>query len=342
MKFNYLPIRAVYYGPNSIVNISDIIQENKLKKVLVVTNNSVSKTVFYKRILSEIDAEYIEFKEITQHSPMEEIEHGTEMYRNFRCDSVISIGGGSVIDSSKLIRYYFDSTAVQIAIPTTLSAAEFSHIAGFTIGGEKQGVRDKIITPQYVILDPDAAAETPKTLWQSSGIRSLDHAVETIISNSSSEIATFLALEAIEKLTKYLHVNTTTARMECQKAAWYSYFQVYDASMGLSHNIGKIIGAKWDIPHGITSCITLPKVAKYYAETEPDKMALIAKHLGYKQETIEDMAMKAAETIEVFIKVLELERKLSDFGISENDLDYIVSKLDLKKAELKGLLASML
>lgn len=341
-EFNYLPIRKVYYGEGAAANINTILDEAGSKRPLIVTSASVSRTNFYEKLLSSLKVDFAEFKEITQHSPLEEIEHATELYRNRNCDAVISVGGGSVIDSSKLIRHYFASSALQIAVPTTLSAAEFSHIAGYTLGGEKNGVRDKEITPQYVILDPVAAMETPEFLWRTTGIRALDHAVETLISPNVSEMSEILALEAISKLIANLPGNDIKSKMESQLAAWYSYFQVFDASMGLSHNIGKVIGAKWEIPHGVTSCITLPRVMEHYAHTKPEKMAKIASHLGFTGNTESELAMKAADIIGEFVIRLGLARTLSSYGIKEEDLDYIISNLKGEQEGAREILLEML
>ncbi|MHB8361842.1 MAG: iron-containing alcohol dehydrogenase [Thermoplasmataceae archaeon] len=264
IEFNYLPIDRVIYGKDAIKNINSQIDRLGGKKVLIVTGHSVSKNRFFSSLLNTLGTDYVVFPEITQHSPIEEIEHSIESLRNNGCDIIVSVGGGSVIDSSKMIRHYYDINIPNIAIPTTLSASEFSHIAGYTLDSEKNGVRDKRITPNVIILDPEAALETPQRLWRSTGIRALDHAIETIISNSDSEIATVMAMKAVEKLFNHLGGSESKDRMECFLAAWYSYINVFDSKMGISHNVGKIIGAKWEIPHGITSCFTLPLAMKFY------------------------------------------------------------------------------
>ena len=342
MEFNYLPIREVFYGNGSIGNLESIISENGMKHPLVVASHSVSRTTFYQDLIDSMKTPFTEFAQITQHSPMEEIEHGVESMRNKNCDSIISIGGGSVIDASKVMRYYYNMEAVQVAIPTTLSAAEFSHIAGYTIGGEKMGIREKGITPQYVILDPAATAETPDILWKSTGIRSLDHALETIVTNNFSEPAVMFAMKAIEKLMTNLEKDNMDARLECQKGAWYSYFEVYDAPMGLSHNIGKIIGAKWGIPHGMTSCITLPAVIRYYARNNPQPLAAVSNQFGINGINQADQALRTADMVENFIRRMGLTRKLSDYDIKKEDLEYIVSKLKGNRDDLMPLIQSML
>ncbi len=341
MSYNYLPLERVYHGVDSTKKLPELLKELKARKALIITGKSVSRTKFYGKLLKRIPIPYSEFIEVSQHSPMEEIEHATEMFRNHQCDIIISIGGGSVNDAAKVVRYYYDLNTKHIAIPTTLSAAEFSHIAGYTIGGEKTGIRDKAITPSYVFLEPNATVETPQVLWRSSGIRALDHAIETAVSNSGSEIAKHFSTLAAAKLFNNLQFDTVEARHECLLAAWYSYFEVYDAPMGLSHNIGKVIGAKWDIPHGITSCITLPEVMKIYAEEAPDILSSLAGQLGFSVGTPEESAKAFAKYVENFIHSLGLSRRLTDYGITEQDIDYILTKLKGDPDRIRALLTSM-
>jgi len=341
MIFNYLPIKTVYYGPDSTRSLSGLLDEIRPSRIMLMTNHSVSLTNFYQNLLANLNFPVTEFKEVTQHSPMEEVEHAVELIRNNSCDLIISIGGGSVIDAAKTARYYYKSME-QIAIPTTLSAAEFSHIAGYTIGDEKTGVRNRALTPQYIFLDPKATTETPEDLWRSTGIRALDHSIETIISNEGSEIARIFAVKAIRLLFGNLALKSEFSRFQCQLAAWYSYFEVYDAPMGLSHNIGKIIGAKWNIPHGMTSCITLPSVLRYYAKTNPEALAAISRELGYEGRDVNELAMSFYRYVEHFINGMGLTRTLTDYGITENDFDYILSKLRTSDSETRSLLASML
>lgn len=325
--FNYLPIDRVIYGEGSVERIHEILDSEKLKNPLILTGKSVSSTESFKKVLDSIHCEFELYNQISQHSPMEEIEHAIETYRNARCDCIITIGGGSVIDSGKVLRYYFNTESKQIAIPTTLSAAEFSHIAGFSIGGEKQGVRDKKITPWCVILDPRMTVETPKRLWVTSGIRALDHCIETVIHGNISDIARLAAYRAIGMLARNLNSDTEKSHLECQIAAWYSYFQVYDSPMGISHNIGKIIGAKYEIPHGVTSCLTLPLAVAYYAKYYPEEMARVASAITGTDQGPENVSFLIQELFDT----LGLKMKISDYGLGEDDIPYVISKLKNKE-----------
>src|SRR5437016_8664291 len=171
-----------------------------------------------------------------------------------KADTLISLGGGSPIDSTKIIvkelSQDFRRPAIpHIAVPTTLSAADFSHIAGMTDEklNRKTGFRDLRMVPRSVFLDPELTLPTPDWLWASSGIRSLDHAVDAVYSPNHQPYVDTLALEAISLLFQNLKLSTgdpadLKSRLKCQLAAWMSFAGVVSVGTGLSHSIGRVIG----------------------------------------------------------------------------------------------------
>lgn len=341
--YSYLPIRAVAYGKESIFKLSDFVKESGVSNALIVTSSSVSKTRFYASVLRKLGIRFTEYREMTQHTPRDKVDAVVALLKKSKADVIVSVGGGSVIDSAKAAKYFSkNKDLIHIAIPTTLSAAEFSHIAGYTQDNSKKGIRDKTLTPQYIILDPTAPEETPEWLWRSTGVRALDHAVETLISEKISEIAITFALIAIKKLFENLKGKSEQNFMECQLAAWYSYFNVFDVSMGLSHKIGKVIGAKYRIPHGITSCITLPTVMRYYARSRWRELSLISINLRGMGKESPETAMLSADLIEYFIKGLGFSQKLLDFGVTTEELSTIMTELNEDNPEVRKMIKSLM
>ncbi|MGP6220216.1 iron-containing alcohol dehydrogenase [Caldiplasma sukawensis] len=326
MEFNYLPIDRVIYGKGVLERAGKIIHDYSIGKVMIITSSSVSKTNAFRKVINNIDIDYVIGNYIREHSPISDIEIAVDTMRREKCTGIISMGGGSVIDAAKMIRYEYNVEIPQIAIPTTLSASEFSHIAGYSVGGIKNGVRDKAITPKAILIDPESARETPERLWRSTGIRAIDHAVETYIHETISDIGKMAALKAISLLYNNIEYTTDEARLKCFIGAWYSYLQVYDSPMGVSHNIGKVIGARFSIPHGITSCITLPETMKFYGKFFPEKMKEIAEAIdGVKAE--KHQADDAAYLIQGLLKDLGLYETMSKYGIKMEDAEGIFREL---------------
>jgi alcohol dehydrogenase class IV len=108
-------------------------------------------------------------------------------------------------------------------------------------------------------------------------------------------------------------------------AAWMSFSGVLSGGTGLSHAIGRVIGATWKIPHGITSCITLPEVMREEAHRQPKRLMLIAEAEGQQVTSMPDsqIAMSAAKGVQDLIDNLGLSKKLHDYGITSSDLPKI-------------------
>jgi maleylacetate reductase len=189
-------------------------------------------------------------------------------------------------------------------------------------------------------------------LWLSSGIRALDHAVETLYAPGSHPINDILALEAISRLFQELprskkYPEDTAARTELQLAAWMSFFGEVNTPMGLSHNLGRRIGASYNVGHGITSCITLPHVMRALAPLHALPLARIARKLNLVNESVDDAtaAMRAADTVSDLVNRLALPQHLRDVGVDENDFHKIAEttpSTELSVDDIEALLKQML
>lgn len=191
-----------------------------------------------------------------QHVPLDSVSATITAASEHRPDLLVTLGGGSVIDLGKAVgaalgaaiddardlvadrivfrppadiqQEPFDGEPVrQIAIPTTLSAAEYDGIFGMTRDSTKDLYADPRLSPAVVILDPRATTLTPRALWSSSGIRALDHAVEIYLSRAPSLITDGVCLHAVRLLVENLARTLEEpadmgARERCQHAAWLS------------------------------------------------------------------------------------------------------------------------
>src|SRR5205814_4598941 len=138
--------------------------------------------------------------------------------------------------------------------PTTLSAAELSGLAGFTTATEheKVGLRGEALIPRVVFFDAALALHTPLFLWLTTGMRAIDHAVETLLAPGSHPLPDTLALEALRRLRAGLLATRAdpadlAARTASQLGAWFSFALPGPAAAGLSHTLGKRIGSRHSI-----------------------------------------------------------------------------------------------
>jgi alcohol dehydrogenase class IV len=264
---------------------------------------------------------------IGQHAPMSQIRAGVDEARAAGVDGIVSFGGGSAIDAAKVISVQLADGAGRpiphIAIPTTLSVAELAASAGYTNdAGDKAGTRDPRLMVETVIYDAELTLATPMELWLSTGIRALDHAVEGFLAPGDHPFSDVMALEAIRRLFNTLPrakaaPDDPNVRTENQLAAWFSFTLPGASASGLSHTMGKQIGARYRIPHGVTSCLLLPHVIRYLATNMPERMAVLTETLGGV----------AADRVQHLIEFLGLPQHIAPYGIGEPELRRAAAEL---------------
>ncbi len=290
---------------------------------------------------------------IGAHTPRTDVVAAANMAREAGADLIVTLGGGSVTDAAKMVGLCLgnDVTAPgqlddfratiapdgtsrrpavkppgvrMIAIPTTLSAGEFSAGAGCTDTQRhvKESFSHPQMIPRTVILDPAASRPTPEWLFLSTGIRAVDHAVEDICSVDGqplSEGAAFHALRLLSKGLPAVKANPADldARLDCQIGAWMSMVgSQTGVSKGASHGIGHVLGGTADVPHGYTSCIMLPHVLRFNHQVNAGQQARVSEALGRQGEP-------AADAVSALISGLGLPTRLRDVGVKEDQLDLI-------------------
>ena len=363
MIYQFLPVERIHYGVHVVAEqLVNEVQRLNGSRILMVTTNSILKTKAYHRMLELLTVHHIDVFETCskQHVPGNILLQDLAAIRQFNPNLILSCGGGSSIDAAKILSFVLaeniqseeelylysenmrKKTATMtnylphIAIPTTLSASEFTSIAGAT--NNKDHAKYKFshvnMTPKLVFLDPVFTEETPDWLWISTGIRAVDHAVETLYSPLPNPINTSLSLQALKKLYEYLPLskkNPTNLeyRLECQVGAWLSLFSAVNIKLGLSHSIGHQLGAHYDIPHGMTSAIMLPHVMKFLLPRTYQEQAQIPEVLG-KTEVHLSAKMKASlapTLIKGLIQELEIPHRLRDFHVSKESIPFVVKNI---------------
>jgi maleylacetate reductase len=323
--FAYSNPRAIHWGPGSVSVLGEELAHLESHRIALVTTRSL---VAEERLLSVVqralgDARVAVTVVVSQHAPMTQVEAGIRMAGEAAVDGVVSIGGGSPIDAAKMLAVRLADRGGRaarglphIAVPTTLSAAELAAGAGYTDdAGNKAGMRDPRLLPDAAIYDAELTMATPMALWLSTGIRSLDHAVEGFVADGLHPFSDVMALEAIRRLFDSLPrakagPSDISVRTENQLAAWFSFTLPGPSAGGLSHVMGKQIGARYGIPHGVTSCLLLPHVMRYYETRMPDRVALLSAATG----------PDPAERVQGLIKSLGLPQHIAAYGIGEPEL----------------------
>ncbi|MFL5413589.1 MAG: iron-containing alcohol dehydrogenase [Myxococcales bacterium] len=361
--FRYENPDTIHFGPGS-VRESLIAELDRIgaRRAFLVTTASAGKGAG--RAVGELLGERLagRYDKITQHSPAGAVMEAATAAREARADVFVSVGGGSPIDASKAAAFAIatgldlrDPASVSkargmkpknvlphFAVPTTLSVAELSGSAGFSAEStkEKVGVAARELRPTAVFYDGVLATDTPIDLWSSTGIRAVDHAVETIFADGEHPIPDATATESLRGMPQALVASksdprSADARSEGQIAAWLSYLLPGPAARGLSHTLGKRIGSRHEIPHGVTSCLLLPHVIRFLGPRKPQAMERLRSALG----------ADPAGAIDDLVSRLGLPQHLSEWNLTEKDLQEAVAPLAGKPfsaEELLGILRAAL
>ncbi|KAL8925662.1 MAG: hypothetical protein Q9208_003345 [Pyrenodesmia sp. 3 TL-2023] len=343
----------MHYGPDSVKNHLLSYLPSGASKAFIITGSSLAtKTPLVAQIESLLGSTHhaATFANIKQHAPVDQLDQATHaVAEDPSIDTLISVGGGSPIDSAKAISHRHHQKhskyLFHITIPTTLSAAECTAIAGYTDNtGTKVGIFHPELMPHVIIYDCTFAKETPQKLWLSTGIRSLDHAVESMYNPTAPEApAKQLCLSAIAQLFEYLPKSKKEPGnpyyiTRLQLAAFSSLSGLglnMGGGLGLSHSLGYALGAPYGIPHGVTSCLTLASVVKLKAEKEEDaqQLARILPYIG--QASMDDDrkdALRVGDAIDGLLRELRLDTTLTEHGVNEDQVSKI-AKLATKTDE---------
>ncbi len=356
----WLAQQRVHYGQPAAPLLRAELERAGARRVFVTTTRSLTGGAYVAGCVQALGEAFVgKFDAIAAHSPREAVIEGAARIRDAGADLVVAIGGGSVIDATKVMlqcvwygidtvegldaivggkhaggadpsAWDADPQALRmIAVPTTLSAAEFNHLAGVTDVAKKvkQGYLHPLAVPRAVILDPAATLDTPLELLLSTGMRSMDHAVERWCATRALPLSDALSLHAMGMLAKCLPrvrlaPDDIEARSDCQVAMWLSLLpQTSGVPFGASHGIGYILGGAYGVPHGVTSCLMLPAVLEWNEPVNAERQKAVARALGAPGE-------RAGPAMRAFVRELGVPWRLRDVGIGRDDLPGIAARYD--------------
>ncbi len=365
--FQYLNPGTIHWGEGSLSGLDAELSRSGARRVFLITTGSVERNPALRSAVESAVGTRLAGKtaRIGQHAPVGEVAQAARELKDAKADALVSVGGGSPIDAAKAVawsaatgidlgepgalakargvRLSGKAVLPHFAVPTTLSVAELSGSAGFAAEGtnEKVGVAAPELLPKAVFYDAALAVHTPLDLWLSTGIRAVDHAVETLLAPGEHPLPDAAALEGLRLLAKALRAvkaepSSRAARTDCQVGAWLSYLLPGPVAKGLSHTLSKRIGSRHGIPHGVSSCLILPHVMRFYVKRKPEALERIAAALGADAST----PASAAAAVSALIAELGLPQHIASYGLTQEDLVEAVKPVagpDASAEELLGI-----
>jgi maleylacetate reductase len=352
---NFGIMERVIFGEATAAAIAKEAERIGAKKVFLLVGGTLNReTDEVTKIISALGPRFCGLHDnMPAHSPRDAVIECANAARKAKADLLVTFGGGSVTDGGKAVTIclehgitdinglepyrttvdetgkrhfpeYSAPTVRQIAVPTTLSGGEFNARAGITEPRLKlkQSYVHRGIMPISVILDGEVTRHTPEWLFLSTGIRAVDHAVETYLSLDSNDYWDGAALHALRLLgegLKRVKVNPDDfeARQKCLMGAWLSMTGIVSGCrLGASHAIGHILGGSAGVPHGHTSCVMLPSVLEWNKTINSERQADLSEALGKPN-------IPASEILHNLIDGLGMPRNLTTVGVKREQFQQL-------------------
>lgn len=344
MEFkHYLPVNIVF-GRGKVDEVG-ILSKPYGKKALIVTGKSSAKKFgLYDRVKKSLDEAGIEsvlYDKVSQNPLTTTAIEGAKIAKENGCESVVAIGGGSIMDCAKAIAfiavndgdisdYIFgkklsDEALPVILIPTTCgTGSEGNGFAVLTnpVNGDKKSLRCNAIIAKVSIVDPDCMKTMPKKVLASVGFDALCHNIEAYTSKIATPFTDALSIYAIELISKsliplYKGEGAEDLWEMLSIASTIGGMVINQAGVTLAHGMEHPASGLKDIVHGQGLAALTPVVIRMSFAGMPEKFARISLLLGGKSEN------DCAEAVEKMLDALDLRVGLKDLGIKESDIAWM-------------------
>jgi alcohol dehydrogenase class IV len=358
--FNNPRVERIVSGAGALDKLAEEVERVCGTRALVVISPSVAKTFLLERVKTSLGGNCAAvFDEVKPHSPTDSIAKAVERAREARVDVLVSVGGGSAIDTAKGVAALLAeggslprlgvrftppnkkevppmpaAKLPHIAIPTTLSGGEYSYSAGIAEGGKKFIVADPKLAPRTVLLDPEAAATAPGRLLAASGMNALAHCVEAVYSTETQPMTEAYCLRGIGLIARYLPRAVENSRdLEAlsyvQVAACLSGMGVYSAWTGIHHAIVHVVGGRYKAPHAEIHALMLPYAMRWNLDATIEAHARMGREIGIDAPDQNALAAAVPEYVYGMNQRMGLPLKLRDLGVPRDGLKQLaVDALD--------------
>ena len=339
-----------YHGHGAINEIPGIVASKGFKKALVCSDPDLLEfgvTAKVTDLLKENGIDFEVYSNIKPNPTIENVQKGVDAYRESGADFMITIGGGSSMDTGKGIGIivnnseYYDvrslegvaptknRTVFTIAVPTTGGTGAESTINYVITDIEKKRkfvCVDPNDIPDIAIVDPDMMSTMPKGLTASTGMDALTHAIEGYTTKGAWALSDCLDLEAIKLIAKNLRAavdNDPDGREGMALAQYVTAMAYSNVGLGIAHSMAHTLGAVYDTPHGVACAMMLPIVMDFNKEYTGEKYKAIAEAFGIDttgmdQDAYRQAAIDAVQQLSVDVGI---PTKLE--SLKEEDLPFL-------------------
>ena len=350
--FNTARQEKIYHDANAYEVLPDLLDTYEFDRATIICSKTINtKTKIIRKLEAALGPKCVGvIDEIGEHAPLQNVLAAAKKTRDSNSDVIIAVGGGSVMDLSKVVQLcisedvyekeallrlqfemkpnildihpasYAPARIRQIYIPTTMATAEWTHAS--TPKDEETGLKARFLVfdggPLAIVYDPDITAQTPPALLLSTAIRGLDHAINSRCSTEPHPVSSALAEHAVKLFVENLpllkkDITNRSAMSNCQLATTYSGMGVMSVIHSFSHWVVHVVGPYADVSHSDAACVFMLAQAKWL-EGYADEQHLALKNLMGRQN--EPMYQILSE----LLTTLEMPKSLQDLGIERRQI----------------------
>ena len=307
-------------GAGSLHALPALMRGRRWRRPLLVTNQQLLELRLPKPLVAELERAgrpcWV-FDQVPENPTITSVEAGLQAYRAGHCDSLVAIGGGSVIDCAKAIgaraaNPWLSCRAMEglfrvilpppplACVPTTAGSGSEASIAAVLTDGDRQrklAIADLKLLPAITVIDPELMLGLPPTITAAGGLDALTHAVEAYIGRSGSPFSNRRAIDAISAIARWLpraHANgdDLEARLQMALAAHAAGEAFTRTNVGYAHALAHALGCAYGIPHGLANALVLPSVLRFSLPACEPRLAALARAagLGTSQDSVQRLA----------------------------------------------------
>jgi maleylacetate reductase len=349
---------CVIHGSGALASLPVELDRLEIDRALLLTTPALSRQ---QQILSEVRALLgrrlvAQFHECERHVPRAAVLAAARTTDGTPVTGIVALGGGSVIDTGKGVALAmaaelkaadgFDSYRVDaftgpvgsrlpfpdgllpiVALPTTLSGAEYTNVAGIVDPNRhvKDLYRNDALAPRTIILDPALAAATPPELWCSTGVKTMSDGIEQLYSRFSHPVVEAVTMAGItrlvNKLTSYRD-GQGDAVMDCYLGSWLSVFAGFSANTltGIGASLRHQIGAAYGAPHAEIGCVLLPHIMRFNLPATPHLIEPLSVVFGLDATPARGSSEvdPLCDAVQEFVGSLGLPTTLEEIGVDSS------------------------
>lgn len=346
---------TIVYGRDSFEEVGEYAKKLG-SKALIISDPIMDSLGFIKKchtLLKTQGIDVVSYIGVTTEPDDTYVAEGLQLLQKENCDVIISVGGGSCIDTAKAIAVvatnggyigdYMKMAKVaanapipHIAIPTTAgtgSEATDATVITNTKSDVKMMIKQPAFMPTIAIVDPILTITSPPAITAATGIDALSHAIESYLSRLAHPYSNVLALSAMELIVNnivrvYEHGDDVDAREAMSLGSMQAGLSFSNASVALVHGMSRPIGALFHVPHGISNAMLLPAVLDYSKDACIERLADLGQFFNKTKERLsqEELAQLAITSIKDMCQYMKIGN-LKQWGIEEHAYYQAIPKM---------------